>query len=406
MQICSFGCSPESLQVRYPHPKDLFTTKRKLTMFESEALNGPITITELGSIVKNMKNNKTPGIEGFPADFFKVFWKDLKTYVLRALNESYRNGILPPSLRQTVICCLPKGNKPRDNLKNWRPVSLTSVLYKTATNVIACRLKKILPDLISQSQTGFIKGRFIGESSRLVYDVMNYTEVKKIKGLLMFIDFEKAFDSVSWKFMYKVLCHYNFSEEFVKWITHFNNKITGSVLQVGILSEFFPIERGCKQGDPIAPYLLKIGQEEIKISQFADDTTIFMDGSESSLQQILNILEVFGSLSGLKMNMSKTKMVWIGKKKYSMEKLRCASSLNWGTNLFTLLGIDFDVNLQNIPAHNYSKALIRVDEIISAWKKRTLTPLGKITVIKSLILSQLNHLFMAIPLPNNNFYVS
>ena len=92
-------------------------------------------------------------------------------------------------------------------------------------------------------------------------------------------------------------------------------------------------------------------------------------------------------------------------KENSMEKLRCANSLNWGTNLFTLLGIDFDVNLQNIPALNYSKALIKVDEVISAWKKRTLTPLGKITVITSLILSQLNHLFMAIPLPNNNFHV-
>ena len=161
--------------------EDLFTTKRKLTSFESEALNGPITITELSSIVKNMKNNKTPGIDGFPADFFKVFWKDLKTYVVRALNESYRGGILSPSLRQTVICCLPKGNKPRDNLKNWRPISLTSVLYKMATNAIACRLKKFLPDLISQSQTGFIKGRFIGESTRFVYDVMNYTKIKKIK---------------------------------------------------------------------------------------------------------------------------------------------------------------------------------------------------------------------------------
>ena len=174
-----------------------------------------------------------------------------------------------------------------------------------ATNAIACRLKKILPDLISQSQTGFIKGRFIGESTRLLYDVMNYTEIKKITGLLMFIDFEKAFDSVSWKFMYKVLRYYNFSEEFIKWITLFNNKITASILQVGVLSEFFPIERGCKQGDPIAPYLfllcaqvlyemiqsntmvkgIKIGQEEIKISQFADDTTIFMGGSESPLQQ-------------------------------------------------------------------------------------------------------------------------
>ena len=249
-----FSCKDEKC-IDEENLENLFTTKRKLTMLESEALNGPITITELGSIVKSMKNNKTPGIDGFPADFFKVFWKDFKTYILRALNESYVSGILPPSLRQTVICCLPKGNKPRDNMKNWRPISLTSVLYKMATNVIASRLKKALSDLISQSQTGFIKGRFIGESTRLVYDVMNYTEVKKIKGLLMFIDFEKAFDSVSWKFMYKVLRHFNFSEEFVNWITLFNNKITASVLQVGVLSEFFPIERGCKQGDPISPYL-------------------------------------------------------------------------------------------------------------------------------------------------------
>ena len=84
----------------------------------------------------------------------------------------------------------------------------------------------------TQSQTGFIKGRFIEESNRFIYDVMNYTAIKKIKGLLMFIDFEKAFDSVSWKFMYKVPRHYNFSEEFVKWITLFNNKIMATVLQV------------------------------------------------------------------------------------------------------------------------------------------------------------------------------
>ena len=126
----------------------------------------------------------------------------------------------------------------------------------------------------------------------------------------MLIDFEKAFDSISWKFMYKVLNHYNFSNEFIKWINIFNTEITATVLQVGFSSAFFPIKRGCKQGDPIAPYLfiicaqvlcemiltnknikgIKIGSDEFKISQFADDTTLFMDGSESSLQYTLNVL--------------------------------------------------------------------------------------------------------------------
>ena len=87
-----------------------------------------------------MKNNKTPGIDGFPAEFmkefFKEFWDDVKIFILRAVIESYFKGILPPSLRQMVISCLPIGNKPRNNIKKWRPISLTSVLYKLATTLI------------------------------------------------------------------------------------------------------------------------------------------------------------------------------------------------------------------------------------------------------------------------------
>ena len=239
----------------------------------------------------------------------------------------------------------------------------------------------------------------------------------------MLIDFEKAFDSISWKFMYEVLNHYNFSSEFIKWINIFNTEITATVLQVGFLSDFFPIKRGCKQGDPIAPYLfiicaqilcemiltnknikgIKIGSDEFKISQFADDTTLFIDGSESSLQYTLNVLEIFGSLSGLKMNLSKTRMLWIGKKKGCKEKINCGRLLNWDSNNFSLLGITFDPNLSNIPLINYNNAIIKIENTIASWKKRSLTPLGKITVIKSLILSQLNHLFMSIPLPGKGF---
>ena len=402
---------------------DVLTKDNKISAEDSKKLNGPITIIELSEALKHMKNNKTPGIDGFPAEFFKEFWDDIKMFILRAVNESYYKGILPPSLRQTVISCLPKGNKPRDNIKNWRPISLTSVLYKLTTTVIANRLKKVLPNLISPCQTGFIKGRFIGESTRLVYDLMNYAEKKKITGLLMLIDFEKAFDSISWKFMYTVLEAFNFDQKFIKWIKLFNTEITASILQVGVLSDFFPIKRGCKQGDPIAPYLfilcsqilcemilkdkdikgIHVGSEEFKISQFADDTTIFLDGSEGSLQQTLNTLEIFGSLSGLKMNLSKTKMLWIGKKRLCNDKINCGMKLNWDDKQFTLLGIDFDIDLQNIPHINYSKALLKVDESINAWRKRQLTPLGRITVVKSLILSKLNHLFMAIPLPNKDF---
>ena len=90
----------------------------KLTQSESSELEGPLTIDELNISLKAMKNGRCPGIDGFPADFFKIFWKKLKYIVLRALNFAYDVGEMSLSLRQCLITCLPKGNKRRQFLKN------------------------------------------------------------------------------------------------------------------------------------------------------------------------------------------------------------------------------------------------------------------------------------------------
>ena len=150
----------------------------------------------------------------------------------------------------------------------------------------------------------------------------------------MLIDFEKAFDSLSWNFLYNVLRYLGFGESLMKWIKLFNTNIQASVLQCGNLSNFFAIKRGCQQGDPCAPFLfilagqilsilihinkrlkgIIIGNNEYRLTHFADDTTLFMDSSRESLQAALNILEIFGSISGLRMNTTKTKVIWIGRK--------------------------------------------------------------------------------------------
>ena len=98
----------------------------------------------------------------------------------------------------------------RHLLKNWRPLSLLDTVYKIASGTIANRIKLVLNNLIDKDQTGFIKGRYIGENIRLIYDLMNYTEENNIPGLLLLIDFEKAFDSLSWQFIHKALKFLNF----------------------------------------------------------------------------------------------------------------------------------------------------------------------------------------------------
>ena len=146
-----------------------------------------------------MKNSKSPGLDGFTVEFFNFFWIDIGIFILRSLK--YRNGSLSITQKQGLITCLPKTNKSRLSLKNWRPISLLNVIYKLASSVIANRVKNTLQSVIHENQKGFIAGRFIGENIRLIYDVLFETKQQNIPGLILSIDFEKAFDTVSWKFI-------------------------------------------------------------------------------------------------------------------------------------------------------------------------------------------------------------
>ena len=400
---------------------DLFKTENipKLSNDKKSSIEGELTLNEVSNSLKNMQNDKSPGLDGFTSEFFKFFWSKLKYFVLRCINHSYRTGKLPQTLRTCVITCLPKQNKSREYLKNWRPISLLNVVYKIASASIANRLKTVLNLIISDTQNGFLDGRYIGESTRLVYDIMQYCEDNNKNGLLLLIDFEKAFDSVSWSFLYRTFKFFNFGDSILSWLKLFNNDVTAYVSQCGFLSKPINIQRGCRQGDPIASYKflvcaeilaimlkenqsikgIQIGDHEHKMTQFADDTTILLDGTQDSLTGSLNTLEIFGTISGLKMNTDKTKVIWIGRKKFSKDKLNSKYNLIWGSEEFDLLGLTFNVDLNVTTIKNHQKALIKIKENIKSWNKRYLTPLGKITVIKTFLLSQLNHIFLALPNP-------
>ena len=190
-----------------------------------------------------------------PAEFYKVFWKDIEQFLLNALNCTYIKGCLSITQRRGLITLVPKKNKPSNLLKNWRPITLLNCDYKIAAKSIANRMKKILSKIINNDQTGFLKNRFIGENNRLINSIIDYTNTKQIPGLLLFIDFEKAFDGIEWSFVQKTLKHFNFGTSFVAWIKLFYTAINSCVQNNGWSSEFFNLSRGVRQGCPLSPYL-------------------------------------------------------------------------------------------------------------------------------------------------------
>ena len=154
--------------------------------------------------------------------------------MVNSFNEAYDNKEMSSSRRQAVITLIEKKGKDRNYLENWRPISLRNVDAKIATKVIATRIIPVLPDIITSIQTGYVKGRFIGKAVRSIIDVVDYTKEQNIPGILLFIDFEKAFDSFDWNFMLKCLNVFGFGPSLIRWIEIFYTNISSCVLNNGL----------------------------------------------------------------------------------------------------------------------------------------------------------------------------
>ena len=235
-----------------------------------------------------------------------LFWNLLGSFMVNSFNYAFRNGTLSISQRQGIISLIPKKKKNTGYLKKWRPVSLLNVDYKIPTKTIALRLEKILPNLIHPCQSGYVKGRFIGESIRLIADTMHFTKEKNIPGVAVFLDFEKAFDSIQRNFIHKCLETSNFGLDLRRWIKVFYTDISSCVLNNGYASKHFHLERGVRQGCPLCVTLFIIAIEldehnEVKHSQYADDTTVLLSDVQS-VSKLFDLLSFFERCSGLKLN--------------------------------------------------------------------------------------------------------
>ena len=140
-------------------------------------------------------------------------------------------------------------------LSRRRPVSLLNVDYKIITKSIANQLEPVLHMLINEDQSGFIKGRFIGQNIRLVQDILDITDEQNIPGIMLQLDFEKAFDSIEWNFIWKTLEKFNFWENFINVIKLCYNNIESTVINNGFLCGWFQLERGMRQGCPLSGFV-------------------------------------------------------------------------------------------------------------------------------------------------------
>jgi len=184
---------------------------------ETSICEGLLASDEVFAAFQGMARGKTPGSDGFPAEFYLTFWDVLGADLVDVLNASFDWCLLPSSLRSAVISL---SFKKGDRLlhKNWRPISLLNVDYKLCARTLAGRLLKVIHYVVAPDQTCGVPGRFIVENVSLLRDVVDVVNKTNLPVAILSLDQEKAFDRVDWNFLFATLSKMGFGPSFISWV--------------------------------------------------------------------------------------------------------------------------------------------------------------------------------------------
>ena len=164
-----------------------------------------------------MKRNKSPGPDGFPADFYQDFWAVVK-WDLKNLVDGFAKGeINIARLNYGIITLIPKTNDAKQ-IQKFRPICLLNVSFKIITKILMNMLAKCVAPVISKTQTAFIKDRYIMEGVVILHEAMNSFHKNKEDALVFKVDFEKAYDKIKWPFVIQMLKMKGFPDKWCDWV--------------------------------------------------------------------------------------------------------------------------------------------------------------------------------------------
>ena len=395
---------------------------------EGDLGDGSLTLGELASALKGLPRGKAPGRDGIPYEFYRRFWDQVGDHLLAALQQAFTadSPALPHSTLHGRITLLYKGKgADRAAPASYRPITLLNTDYKLAARAIASRMGPLLSQVVDATQTAFLPDRWIGDNVLAHLEEIAYLERTQQPGIMLFLDFEKAFDRLDRHWIERCMAAVGFGPGLQRWVRLLHSGTTASVAMNGWHTQSFPVSSGVFQGSPLSPLLyalacqplaahvrqraregafqqirLPSGRPAPAIQQHADDTSIHVPSPEDARVVLDGSVELHCQATSAKLQRAKSQGLAVGSAA-PIEGVEPVTGITFSVDAagITHLGIPLSRDEGAAQQALYQRILESVRTRIRRWAGHGLSFMGRAYIAKQILMAQFVYHATFIPMP-------
>jgi hypothetical protein len=376
-----------------------------------DSLSAPFRHDEIDDLVSELPSDKAPGPDGFNGLFVKTCWPIIKYDFYNLCQEFWEGKVNLQSINDAFITLIPKVHSP-ETPSDYRPISLLNICLKLLTKLLANRLQMKILDPVHVNQYGFLKIRSIQDCVAWAYEYIHQCKQSGQEVVILKLDFAKAFDMIEHQAILNILKCWGFDDRWLGWVHSIFSTGFSSVLLNGVPGKKFPCRRGVRQGDPFSPILFVAGADLLQsmvnklveegrltpplpipdtkfpIVQYADDTLLIMRACPLQLQALKELLDIFASATGLRVNYAKSCLMPVNIDDQSLSHLANTFGCDVGSLPFTYLGLPLGTTRPSI--QDLTPIVDQLERRLNA-SARFLDYGGRLQLVNSVLSTLPNH---------------